>query len=66
MADSAYGAGMGDSLRVAWFAAKPIYESGEPERAGTQHRFGRPARLERLAPTVLACVAGPAVEWLTA
>ena len=26
-------AGMDDSLRLAWAAAKPIYESGEPERA---------------------------------
>ena len=30
-------AGMGDSLRLARAAAKPIYESGEPERALT-HR----------------------------
>jgi len=26
-------AGMDDSLRPAWEAARPIYESGEPERA---------------------------------
>jgi hypothetical protein len=26
-------AGMDDSLRPAWEPAKPIYESGEPERA---------------------------------
>jgi hypothetical protein len=26
-------AGMDDSLRLVWDAAKPIYESGEPERA---------------------------------
>jgi hypothetical protein len=29
-------AGMDDSLRLAWAAAKPIYESGGPERALTR------------------------------
>jgi hypothetical protein len=29
-------AGMDDNLRPAWVAAKPIYESGEPERALTR------------------------------
>lgn len=50
-------AGMDDSLRSAWVAAKPIYESGEPERALTRSvaAVGLP-RPEPLAPTALACV----------
>lgn len=48
-------AGMADSLRPAWDAAKPIYESGEPERALarsiTAANLPRP---EPLAPTALA------------
>jgi hypothetical protein len=50
-------AGMDDSLRLAWAAAKPIYESGEPERALTRSVavVGLP-RPEPLAPTALACV----------
>ena len=50
-------AGMDDSLRAAWVAAKPIYESGEPERALTRSvaAVGLP-RPEPLAPTALACV----------
>jgi hypothetical protein len=50
-------AGMDDSLRPAWVAAKPIYESGEPERALTRSvaAVGLP-RPEPLAPTALACV----------
>ena len=50
-------AGMDDSLRLAWVAAKPIYESGEPERALTRSvaAVGLP-RPEPLAPTALACV----------
>ena len=50
-------AGMGDSLRLAWAAAKPIYESGEPERALTHSvaAVGLP-RPEPLAPTALACM----------
>ena len=45
-------AGMDDSLRPAWVAAKPIYESGEPERALTRSvaAVGLP-RPEPLAPT---------------
>ena len=45
-------AGMDDSLRLAWVAAKPIYESGEPERALTRSvaAVGLP-RPEPLAPT---------------
>jgi len=50
-------AGMDDSLRLTWAAAKPIYESGEPERALTRSvaAVGLP-RPEPLAPTALACV----------
>ena len=50
-------AGMDDSLRLAWVAAKPIYESGEPERALTRSvaAVGLP-RPEPLPPTALACV----------
>ena len=50
-------AGMGDSLRLAWAAAKPIYESGEPEGALTHSvaAVGLP-RPEPLAPTALACI----------
>jgi hypothetical protein len=50
-------AGMDDSLRLAWAAAKPIYESGEPERslARSVVAVGLP-RPEPLAPTALACV----------
>jgi hypothetical protein len=50
-------AGMDDSLRLAWAAAKPIYESGEPERALTRSvaAAGLP-RPEPLAPTAPACV----------
>jgi hypothetical protein len=50
-------AGMDDSLRPAWVAAKPLYESGEPERALTRSvaAVGLP-RPEPLAPTALACV----------
>ncbi len=49
-------AGMDDSLALAWTAAKPIYESGEPEsalkRAIAATGLSRP---EPLAPTTLAC-----------
>ena len=50
-------AGMDDSLRLAWAAAKPIYESGEPERALMRSvaAVGLP-RPESLAPTAFACV----------
>jgi hypothetical protein len=50
-------AGMDDSLRLAWAAAKPIYQSGEPERALAHSvvAVGLP-RPEPLAPTALACV----------
>jgi hypothetical protein len=50
-------AGMGDSLRLAWAAAKPIYENGEPERAPTRGvaALGLP-RPEPLAPIALACM----------
>jgi hypothetical protein len=50
-------AGMDDSLRPAWVAAKPIYESGEPEQALTRSvaAVGLP-RPEPLAPTALTCV----------
>jgi len=50
-------AGMDDSLRPAWEAAKPIYESGEPERALA--RSIAAANLpspEPLAPTALTCI----------
>jgi hypothetical protein len=50
-------AGMDDSLRPAWDAAKPIYESGEPERALarciTATDLPSP---EPLAPTALTCI----------
>jgi hypothetical protein len=44
-------------LALAWTAAKPIYESGEPERALKRAiaATGLP-RPEPLAPTALACV----------
>ena len=50
-------AGMGDSLRLAWAVAKPISESGEPERALTRSvaAVGLPGP-EPLTPTALACV----------
>ena len=50
-------AGMDDSLRLAWAAAKPIYESGEPERALMRSvaAVGLP-RPEPLAPTAIVCV----------
>jgi hypothetical protein len=50
-------AAMDDGLRPAWAAAKPIYESGEPERALTRcvAAVGLP-QSEPLAPTALACV----------
>jgi hypothetical protein len=50
-------AGMDDSLRLAWAAAKPIYESGEPEHALARSvaAVGLP-RPEPLAPTAPACV----------
>jgi hypothetical protein len=50
-------AGMDDSLRPVWDAAKPIYASGEPERALA--RSITAANLpspEPLVPTVLACI----------
>jgi hypothetical protein len=50
-------AGMDDSLRLAWDAAKPIYKSGEPERALA--RSITAANLpgpEPLAPTALTCI----------
>jgi hypothetical protein len=44
---------MEDSLRLAWAAAKPIYESGEPERALMRSVAaigrGEPGRLARVA-----------------
>ena len=45
------------SLHLAWAAAKPIYESGEPERALMRSvaAVGLP-RPEPLAPTAFACV----------
>ena len=48
---------MDDSLRPAWAAAKPIYESGEPERALMRSvaAVGLP-RPEPLAPTAIVCV----------
>lgn len=50
-------AGMDDSLHSAWVAAKPIYESGEPERALTRSVAAADLpRPEPLAPTALACV----------
>ena len=57
-------AGMGDSLRLAWAAAKPIYESGEPERALTRSvaAVGLP-RPEPLAPTALACMGLTEDQW---
>ena len=50
-------AGMDDCLRLAWAAAKPIYESGEPERALMRSvaAVGLP-RPEPLAPTAIVCV----------
>ena len=47
-------AGMDDSLRPVWDAAKPIYESGEPERALARSitAAGLPSP-EPLAPTAL-------------
>jgi hypothetical protein len=50
-------AGMDDSLRLAWAAAKPIYKSGEPERALTRSvaAVGLP-RPEPWAPTALGFV----------
>ena len=50
-------AGMDDSLNLAWAAAKPIYESDEPERALMRSvaALGLP-RPESLAPTAFACV----------
>ena len=50
-------AGMDNSLRPTWDAAKPIYESGEPERALA--RSIAAANLpspEPLAPTALTCI----------
>ena len=57
-------AGMDDSLRLAWAAAKPIYESGEPERALTRSvaAVGLP-RPEPLAPTALACMGLTEDQW---
>jgi hypothetical protein len=57
-------AGMGDSLRLAWAAAKPIYESGEPERALTRSvaAVGLP-RPEPLAPNALACMGLTEDQW---
>jgi hypothetical protein len=50
-------AGIDDNLRSAWVAAKPIYESGEPERALTRSVAAvGPPQPEPLAPTALACV----------
>jgi hypothetical protein len=48
---------MDDSLHLAWAAAKPIYESDEPERAlmSSVATLGLP-RPESLAPTAFACV----------
>lgn len=50
-------AGMDDSLRLAWAAAKPICECGEPERALARSVavVGLP-RPEPMAPSALACV----------
>ena len=50
-------AGMDDSLRLVWNAAKPIYESGEPERALARciAAAGLPSP-EPLAPTALTCI----------
>jgi hypothetical protein len=50
-------AAMDDSLRLAWTAAKPIYESGEPERGPMRSvaAVGLP-RPESVAPTAFACV----------
>jgi hypothetical protein len=50
-------AGMDDGLRLAWAAAKPIYESGEPEPALMRSvaTVGLP-RPESLAPTI--CLRG--------
>ena len=50
-------AGMDESLRPAWDAAKPIYASREPERALARSitTAGLPAP-EPLAPTALACI----------
>ena len=57
-------AGMGDSLRLAWAAAKPIYENGEPERALTRSvaAVGLP-RPEPLAPTALAGMGLTEDQW---
>jgi hypothetical protein len=50
-------AGMDDSLRPAWDAAKPIYESGEPERALARSvAAANLPRPEPLAPTALTCI----------
>ncbi len=50
-------AGMDDSLRLIWDAAKPIYMSGEPERALARSiaaiNLPHP---EPLAPTALTCI----------
>jgi hypothetical protein len=48
---------MDDSLRLVWDAAKPIYESGEPERALARciAASGLPSP-EPLAPTALTCI----------
>lgn len=50
-------AGMDDSLRPAWEAAKPIYQSGEPERALSRSiaAVNLPSP-EPLAPTALTCI----------
>ena len=50
-------ASMDDSLRLAWAAAKPVYESGEPERslACSIAAVDLP-RPEPLAPKALTCV----------
>ena len=57
-------AGMRDCLRLAWAAAKPIYESGESERALTRSvaAVGLP-RPEPLAPTALACMGLTEDQW---
>jgi hypothetical protein len=60
-------AGMDNSLRLVWDAAKPIYESGEPERALA--RSITAANLpspEPLAPTALACIGMTEGDVLTA
>ena len=50
-------AGMDDSLRLVWDAAKPIYESGEPERALARSIAAADLPSpEPLAPTALACI----------